>query len=284
MNAHHRISILLFVAIVVGCASFADAQHSEQESNVRITPQPGAPKPAEIPNLKQVTRLLAKQTNKFREGQKLVTLNGDKKLNKTARVYARYMAKEGKCGHTVDGRTPSQRVKAQEYEYCIVAENVACHFSSKSMSADELATALLTGWKESPGHRKNLVDPDVREVGFGVVYSEDDGYFYAVQLFARPESARIEIRLANRTPAEVEYEINGEIQKLPEGVTRTHYRCRPTKLAMPASDNEKIARQTLLIGESANYEVIRDTAGKLQLRREAASDGGSTSADQPTEK
>ena len=139
-----------------------------------------------------------------------------------------------------DGSRPADRAKKHGYDYCIVLENIAYHYSSAGFSAEELGNKATRGWKQSPGHRKNMLDPDVTDTGVALARSDQTGYYYAVQMFGRPKEKAIEFSIANEAGTEVEYEIAGREYTLPPRLTRTHTRCRPSKVTFhwPKSEGD----------------------------------------------
>ncbi len=185
---------------------------------------------ARTPDLNRVATLIFEGTNRFRHLHGVPELKLNPELGKAARDFAGYLAKTDKFSHTADGRQPAQRAAAAGYDYCIVAENIAWEFNSAGFGSRELAQAFLTGWKNSPGHRRNLLDPDVTEIGIAVARSDKTGSFYAVQDFGRPKSAAIIFQVTNETDAVARYRVGDRSFTLPPGVTRTHERCRPAEL------------------------------------------------------
>ena len=139
------------------------------------------------PDPEQVAALAVQLTNEFRsqEGKQAVVVNA--KLLAAARYFAGYLAKTGKFSHEADGSNPAARAKQHGYDYCIVSENIAYEFSSTGFATRELAQGFVEGWKSSPGHRKNMLDPDVTETGVAVVAGKP-GHYYAAQIFGRPIS------------------------------------------------------------------------------------------------
>ena len=101
-----------------------------------------------------------------------VAASPDENLAKTARYFADYMARTDNYGHTADGRQPSARATEHGYDYCVVAENIAYQFSSTSFETGELVDGFVEGWKQSPGHRKNILDDTVIDTGVAVAYSD----------------------------------------------------------------------------------------------------------------
>jgi uncharacterized protein YkwD len=140
------------------------------------------------PNLPQVEDLVVEGTNHFREAESRMALRASPKLQKAAADFAELMARTGEFEHTAGGTTLVSRVKAAGYEYCRIAENIARHYSTAGFTTRDLARHLVDGWKNSPGHRKNMLQPDVVETGVAIAYRRHEGreYFYSVQLFGRP--------------------------------------------------------------------------------------------------
>ena len=157
---------------------------------------------AKIPEVGVVTRLIMEGTNEFRKEEGRAELKSQPQLVATARDFADFLARTDKFSHEADGSDPSERAKKHDYDPCIVAENIAYEYNSAGFESDELARRFIEGWKKSPGHRKNMLDPDLLEAGMAVAQSKESGKYYAVQVFGRPRSAAIEFvsRRMNRTP------------------------------------------------------------------------------------
>src|SRR5262249_23921315 len=136
------------------------------------------PSGEKMPDLAQATKSLIDSTNAFRkeEGRSSVSVNP--KLTDTARYFADFMARTNKYGHNADGNRPADRAKKHGYDYCIVLENIAYQYNSRGFTTDELARGLFEAWKNSPGHRKNMLDPDVTETGVAIAHSDKSGYYY----------------------------------------------------------------------------------------------------------
>lgn len=65
----------------------------------------------------------------------------------------------------------------EEYgiSYMVCAENIA--------AGQRTPAEVVDGWMNSPGHRANILNSRVQEIGVGVVYVEDAYHYYWVQLF-----------------------------------------------------------------------------------------------------
>ena len=215
------------------------------------------------PDLGDVTHLIVDRTNDFRRGEGREPVRPDQKLSAAARSLAR----GDRYGHEADGRTPAQRVQEQGYAYCIVLENIASLYSSAGFGAQELANRTVRGWEQSPGHRRNMLDAEVTDIGVAIAQSGTSGTYYAVQLFGRPRSKRIEFRVANPSPVAVEYELNGKAISLPPRATRMHQECRAARLTVrPPGERQSTSVRP---ADGDRYEVERLGSGYL-LKRTAS--------------
>jgi hypothetical protein len=179
----------------------------------------------------QVARIVD-LVNAFRDRQGLPALATDRRLAQAAAGYADYMARTDRYGHEADGREPSQRASAAGYEWCAVSENLAWFSSTQPIDLEALAANFVDGWEKSPGHRRNMADPEVVQTGVGVARSGTSGRWYAVQLFGRPKSMQRRFRIENGAGVELSYEVGGERYTLPPQTNRTHEECRSTTLTL----------------------------------------------------
>jgi uncharacterized protein YkwD len=218
------------------------------------------------PELDRVAHQIIDRTNRFRQDQHRPAVTVNEQLSATARDFAGWMAATDLYGHEADGRRPWDRAKAHGYDYCLVAENIAYAWRSAGFTTDELTAEFVQGWEQSPGHRKNMLDPDVTETGVGVARSADTGLYYAVQLFGRPKSLRIEFRIADRAGAAVKYKVGDQAYDLRPRTIMTHEVCRPTDVTLLAADGSAAATVRPANGE--RYAVTRDENGVLRLAKE----------------
>ena len=163
-----RPSGLLAIAGVVVAATLAQAR------------EPRAP------DLREVERRVGGLTNELRLAEGRARLEPDPRLDAAARELARVMAATGRLAHDADGKRPWDRAREHRYSWCLVGENIAYRYMSRHFLAHELAEDFVRDWKDSPGHRKNMVDANMVHIGVAVARSPATGGYYAVQLFARP--------------------------------------------------------------------------------------------------
>ena len=106
--------------------------------------------------------LALKLINDYRATNGLKPLRLDPKLTVAAKMHSRDLAKTDRISHYgSDGSSPWDRVKRAGYTAKIAAENVG----TGQVTIDE----VLKGWKESPGHNKNLLLPDADHMGIALV-------------------------------------------------------------------------------------------------------------------
>jgi uncharacterized protein YkwD len=230
-----------------------------------LPPGAGQAKDKPMPDLARVTTLVIASTNAFRAAEGRPKVTPDPALADAARHFAQFMARSGKYGHAADGSQPSERARKHGYDYCLVSENIAYHFQSQGFHTEELAGVIFEGWKASPGHRGNMLDAAATDTGVAVARSES-GYFYAVQMFGRPRSARIGFEVRNESGAEVQYRVGDRAFTLPAHAAGSHETCRPEKLMF-----ERPAKLSKAPLEPANGErfVITGDGSAPALRRMA---------------
>ena len=100
--------------------------------------------------------------NQYRAEKGLKPLRFNVKLTEAAKEHCRDLAKWDRISHYgSDGSNPWDRVKRTGYKARLAAENVG----TGQINFDE----VLKGWKESPGHDKNLLLADGQEMGLALV-------------------------------------------------------------------------------------------------------------------
>lgn len=109
---------------------------------------------------------LLEATNQKRISEGLKPLKFNKSLDIAAQAKAQDMSDRNYWAHvTPDGKQPWVFVDATNYSYRKAAENLAYGFANSNTT--------VAGWMNSPGHRANVMDPDLREVGFGIINVPD---------------------------------------------------------------------------------------------------------------
>ena len=113
--------------------------------------------------------------NIIRAKEGLNPLKMCKSMTKSAQDYARYMATQNFYAHEGrDGSTPGSRIQRAGYEWrnskqgSAIAENIAAGQNS--------VVEVMTGWRKSKSHFKNMVNPEFIHVGFGMAVNERSRY------------------------------------------------------------------------------------------------------------
>lgn len=84
-------------------------------------------------------------------------------LTECANAYAVTLSNTSCMGHEC-GSTLTERLKMSGYSYSRCAENLAW--------GSGCADLVVAGWMGSPGHRANILTPELREIGLAVVASQ----------------------------------------------------------------------------------------------------------------
>jgi hypothetical protein len=197
----------------------------------------GAARAAPGPDLGEVEELIVRRTNEYRVDRGLARVEPDAALGRAARAFADYMAGTDRYGHDVDGRKPSERARSRGYDFCLVSENIAYQFSSAMPNTAELARSYVEGWKESPGHRRNMLEPAATDTAVAVARSARTGRYYAVQMFGRPRAQSVEFSVANVARSAVRYHVGEQGYALGPAQARMHTVCAPEDVTFPAAAN-----------------------------------------------
>lgn len=110
-------------------------------------------------------QVVVSEINASRSNNSLANLTTDSQLNKAAALKADDMLKNGYWAHTApDGSQPWRWFDVAGYKYAVAGENLAKDFKT----SDGIASA----WMNSESHRKNILNPNFKNVGVAVVNGE----------------------------------------------------------------------------------------------------------------
>jgi uncharacterized protein YkwD len=258
MNTKCMLGGLLAALLLATIPAFA--QKTKEHTTPTQTNKASTANTRSEPNLERVTQLIVRLTNQFRRQEGRRELQVNPKLERAARYFADYLARTDECSHTADGKEPWERAERFGYEYAIVAENIAWEYSSAGFTTRRLAEKFIDGWKKSPHHRKNMLDPDVDEIGVGVARSKKTGRYYAVQDFGRPRSEEITFEISNQTDTTVRYKVDGKEHTLRPGYIATHRTPRPSQLNF-LFEGEKSDKAKVYRPEINEHFTIRKGSG-----------------------
>ena len=119
-------------------------------------------------------------TNTERNQAGLAPFTASPLLMQAAQIHADQMASLGQMAHQLPGSkypNPQDRLAAVGYQWQAYAENVAYGQGSPS--------AALGAWMGSSGHRANILNAGLTDLGTGFARGAD-GRPYWVQVFGRP--------------------------------------------------------------------------------------------------
>jgi uncharacterized protein YkwD len=120
------------------------------------------------------------EVNRVRRAKRLAPLDFYADLLPVARQYSRRMSEQHFFSHDdPEGRTVRERVSDADIRWRIVGENLA--YSNGYINP---VAASIHGWMESPGHRRNLLDPDYNLTAIGV-WIGSDGTVYFTEIFLK---------------------------------------------------------------------------------------------------
>ncbi len=143
-------------------------------------------------NLTVAEQYLFAAANEARANQGLSPLHLDPVLTEASAFHAREMANHNAISHQFDG----------EPELATRGANAGAHFSLISENVGEAPSSVIIHdlWMHSPGHRANLLDPDVDSIGIAIVTRNNQ--LYAVEDFASTVPI-LTLNQQERTVAEV---------------------------------------------------------------------------------
>jgi uncharacterized protein YkwD len=99
-------------------------------------------------------------TNQERISRGLAPLTINVQLNNAAEQHSQDMVVQNYFSHQGrDGSSPWDRMQSQGYNYSQAAENIAF--------GQTTAQEVVTDWMNSAGHRQNILDPNLKEIGVG---------------------------------------------------------------------------------------------------------------------
>jgi uncharacterized protein YkwD len=111
----------------------------------------------------------------YRGNNGLNPLTIDPELMRMASEQARAMAARDRMDHDI-GRPFAERIKNSPFRGSVAVENISAGYHT-------LAEAF-SGWRDSPPHRANMLNPSVTRMGIAAVYSPASKYkvFWALIL------------------------------------------------------------------------------------------------------
>ncbi|HWP26040.1 MAG TPA: CAP domain-containing protein [Xanthobacteraceae bacterium] len=126
----------------------------------------------------------AAMISNYRRSHGLGPVRIDPELMRLAQQHARTMAAHKELGHNVGGSF-EERVRKSALRARFVAENVA--------AGQRTLAEAFAAWRDSPGHRANMLAPEVTRFGIGVARMGGSQYrvFWAL-ILASPDERGID--------------------------------------------------------------------------------------------
>jgi uncharacterized protein YkwD len=98
-------------------------------------------------------------------------------LNSAAEQHSTDQAKRAKMTHTgSNGSNAGQRISANGYRWSTWGENVAAGQSD--------CPTVISAWMSSEGHRANILNPAMTDIGIGAVAATDGTIYWTMELAA----------------------------------------------------------------------------------------------------
>ena len=173
-SAHRAGRIVRAVAVAgaliavqgTGVAAAAGHHRAQSTSNASCADKRLVPTRANSTRAEAATLCLI-NVQRARHGLRALRQNAD--LARSSDRHSEDMVSKNYFDHTSPaGETPLARIKASTYlprrRAYVVGENIA-------LGTMQLATpaAIVTSWMKSPDHRANILNPDFRDSGIGIV-------------------------------------------------------------------------------------------------------------------
>lgn len=132
---------------------------SSSPAPLEAAPQP-APVQSSNPAFGGFEQQVFDLTNQQRVQNGLLPLTLNLTLNDVAEKHSQDMSTRNYFSHQgLDGSQPWDRMRAEGYNYSRAAENIAF--------GQPTAQDVVNAWMNSPGHRQNILNPNLKDIGVG---------------------------------------------------------------------------------------------------------------------
>ncbi len=143
---------------------------------------------AQTPPAASPAEKLIAAINAVRLVERKPLLRTNPKLNAAAKTHAADMAAREFFGHkNPEGEGLTERLARVHYKFALALENIAVGQRDPQI--------VVADWLESDGHKQNLLDPNVRDIGAAYLYYASDPavarrrhYWVVVLAVAAPKS------------------------------------------------------------------------------------------------
>ena len=181
---------LIVIFAIVGCIAVGRYVSDGRSAGGRSTVVTGAYHAANSERSYPGQEILSREvvvnlTNRERTQNGLTNLSENQLLHAIAEERTRDMVEKNYFAHiSPTGEQASDLAQRIGYRYKIIAENIA---SGTFLTNQK----IVDGWMQSPGHRKNILSPEVKEIGVSVMKRRTNGIetTMAVQIFGLQSAA-----------------------------------------------------------------------------------------------
>jgi uncharacterized protein YkwD len=164
-------------------AAILGLMNADARPTVPSIPAPPAVEPSGTTSASKATaqeKACFDQVNLIRSRNGLPPLRWADDLLTVARAHSEDMVRRDFFDHrNPDGESPFQRMERNGISYGAAAENIAYNMGY----ADPVPVAVQ-GWENSPGHFRNIINPELEESAIGIARSSD-GRVYFTQAFIK---------------------------------------------------------------------------------------------------
>lgn len=171
-------------------------------------------------------------TNQQRAANGLLPLTENSTLSQAAIAKGNDMFAKGYWAHFApDGTSPWSFFLSFGYKYRYAGENLARDFSDSS--------SVVTAWMNSPSHKENIINPNYKEIGVGVVNGNLSGAdtTIVVQFFGSRLSGEPSIPVAQAKEITTKNTNNIKPPPVPSPIPATLYVPTPTPSPVGVSDS-----------------------------------------------
>lgn len=192
-------------------------------------------------------------TNQERQQLGLSPLQQNLLLERAAYLKGKDMLARGYFSHTdPEGTPPWHYLQKIGYRYIAAGENLAIGFID--------AKEVIDVWNNSPSHRKNIVNPEYKEIGVAVLKGNFNGAkaTLVVQLFGTPNTTKMTARNKETEPI-----------KTPEKQAPSF--SQPKSLAeLKAQEQPSAPKESSVLGTEKYETVTTDVTPDLTEKKSAA--------------
>ena len=158
----------------VAQAPDTEAPAPQPEPDPAPAPAP-APAGSATPGSSSAAAQVVALTNAERAKAGLGALTVSGKLTAAAAAHSADQASHNTMTHTgSNGSSMSQRISATGFAWRALGENVAMGYAN--------ANSVMTGWMNSPGHRKNILTPGFTMIGVALAAAADGSLYWTMDL------------------------------------------------------------------------------------------------------